>query len=136
MKIFALALLIVLCAGGLYLYLYDPQPTTERAVTNTVDSEANPNSSSVILPASRPGQLNTVEPSNKSLDGEGDGRRTTKISEQKRAEIEQLMAEYNDNISDPAARVEIKKKMAVLMEQYHKTALPAALEQMKLRGEK
>ncbi len=50
--------------------------------------------------------------------------------QKKKAEVENLMREFNANLSDPVRRKEIQGKMDHLMVEYNALALPVALKRM------
>ena len=58
-------------------------------------------------------------------------RERKELAELKQAEIQQLMEEYNQNLSNPDKRKEIQASINELMDQYNELVLPVAVAEMK-----
>ena len=49
---------------------------------------------------------------------------------QAKKELDKLILEYNEHLSDPESRAEVQQRMERLLEQYNELALPVALAKM------
>jgi DNA/RNA endonuclease YhcR with UshA esterase domain len=137
MRIFVLLFLITCAVGAWYFYSPSDTPVSTDSENIAIDAPAaaNPNETepgpkpvASAVQASQAALMNTeLQSAAQHASNDTDA---AKIIEKQRVQIEILMEEYHQNISDPSARAQIKQKIAQQMEGYNRALLPHALEQI------
>lgn len=59
----------------------------------------------------------------------------TEFANKSRGQLEDLIHQFDANLSDPSARAELKQQMDSKLEEYNESILPLALSQMKERAQ-